>query len=363
MASVAFDRVVKRFGAHTVIEDLTLEIEDGEWLVLLGPSGCGKSTLLRMLAGLEDLSAGEIRLDGRVVNRLGPPQRNVAMVFQNYALYPHMTVRENLAFPLRMRRLRRVDRDERIQAAADMLGLGGLLERKPAELSGGQRQRVAMGRAIVREPSVFLMDEPLSNLDARLRAQIRMQIAELQQQLRTTTLYVTHDQVEAMTLGQRVAVMDQGRLQQVAAPLELYQRPANLFVAGFLGNPPMNRWVVQLRADDDRFELGLAGQWIPLPGPPPAEAQYVGLRPEALVPPAPGAPRIRVRVDAVEALGYETLIHFADRQGLDDGAMTARWPTGVELARTGDLVELAPDLAALHWFDRDGRRIAGDGRS
>src|SRR5438094_3846178 len=241
MARVELEPVDRVYpgGTHALF-DLTLAIDDAELMVLVGPSGCGKSTVLRLIAGLEDATAGTIRIGDRVVNELRPQERNVAMVFQDYALYPYLSARGNLEFPLRMRRLSRAEMRRRVERAADLLGIGPLLERLPKQLSGGQRQRVAMGRALVREPSVFLLDEPLSNLDAKLRLQVRAEIGELQARTHTTMIYVTHDQVEAMTLGDRVAVLDRGRLQQVAPPRDLYDRHANAFVAGFIGNPPMN---------------------------------------------------------------------------------------------------------------------------
>src|SRR5919199_453908 len=240
MPAVAFEHVSKRFGETTVVEDFDLEVAEGELLVLVGGSGSGKSTILRMLAGLETVTTGTIRIGGRDVTALPPRERDVAMVFQDYALYPHLTVRENLALGLRLRRMPRPEIERRVAWAAGMLGLERLLDRKPKQLSGGQRQRVAMGRAMVREPSVFLFDEPLSNLDAKLRGQMRAEITRLQRRLGTTTLYVTHDQTEAMTLGDRVCVLRKGRIQQVASPRELYEQPVNLFVAGFIGSPPMN---------------------------------------------------------------------------------------------------------------------------
>src|SRR5512140_1187375 len=240
MAAVEIRKVEKYFGTTHIIRGVDIDMEDGAFTVLVGPSGCGKSTLLRMIAGLEEISAGEILIGGRVVNNMMPKERDIAMVFQNYALYPHMTVRENMAFGLKLRRFPKAEIESRIQDAARILGLAELLDRRPKALSGGQRQRVAVGRAIVRKPAVFLFDEPLSNLDAKLRVQMRAEISKLQQRLATTTVYVTHDQVEAMTMGQRIAVMKDGKLQQVGTPLEVYEQPVNLFVAAFIGTPPMN---------------------------------------------------------------------------------------------------------------------------
>ncbi len=278
-----------------VIDDLSLQVQQGELLVMVGPSGCGKSTVLRMIAGLESISSGELRINGRRVNKLEPKARDVAMVFQDYALYPHMSVRDNLAFPLKMRRVPAAEQAGKIARVAEMLQLGELLERKPAQLSGGQRQRVAMGRALIREASVFLLDEPLSNLDAKLRVQVRAEIAELQRQLGATMLYVTHDQTEAMTLGQRVAVFNQGKLQQIATPRELYDTPANIFVAGFIGQPPMNLIPAAL-----------------LPYPPEGagdKPHTLGIRPESLRIAALNEPGLAVCVDMIEFLGHETLVH------------------------------------------------------
>ena len=240
MATVTFDHVWKKFGEVVAVNDLNLEIHDGEFMVLVGPSGCGKTTSLRMIAGLEEISNGDLRIGDRVVNNVPPKDRDIAMVFQSYALYPHMTVRDNLAFGLKLRKTPKADIEKRVNEAAGLLSLEKLLDRKPRELSGGQRQRVALGRAIVREPAVFLMDEPLSNLDAKLRVETRANIARLHQRLKTTTVYVTHDQVEAMTMGQRIAVMSEARLQQVGSPQALYDHPNNRFVAGFIGSPSMN---------------------------------------------------------------------------------------------------------------------------
>ena len=240
MAEVSFKGVRKSYGPVTVIESLDLDVRDQEFMVLVGPSGCGKSTALRMIAGLEEIDGGTIEIGGRVVNDVPPKDRDIAMVFQSYALYPHMTVRENLEFGLKIRKTPRPEMDRRVQEAAAILGISELLDRKPKQLSGGQRQRVAVGRAIVRQPAVFLFDEPLSNLDAKLRVQTRAEITKLQKSLKTTTVYVTHDQIEAMTMGNRIAVMQSGKLQQVGTPLEVYEQPANLFVASFIGTPPMN---------------------------------------------------------------------------------------------------------------------------
>ncbi len=286
MATVTFDHVWKRYGDVVAVNDLSIDIQDEEFLVLVGPSGCGKTTALRMIAGLEEISEGTVKISDRVVNDLAPKDRDVAMVFQSYALYPHMTVYDNLAFGLKLRKVPKADIDKRVREAARTIELGNLLDRKPKQLSGGQRQRVALGRAIVREPAVFLMDEPLSNLDAKLRVQTRAEIARLHQRLKTTIVYVTHDQVEAMTMGDRIAVMSAGVLQQVGSPQELYERPVNKFVAGFIGSPAMNFINVTVQHDGgktwlknsdvelsvpDRFAAGLAGS---------GDALTAGIRPE-----------------------------------------------------------------------------------
>ncbi len=379
MAEVELRHVSKAFpDGALAVHDLTLHVPDGEILVVVGPSGCGKSTLLRLVAGLEAQSAGEIAIDGRVVNGWSPQRRNVAMVFQDYALYPHMSVRGNLEFPLRMRKLPKAEVRARVEETARLLSLGDLLECMPAALSGGQRQRVAMGRAVVRDPSVFLMDEPLSNLDARLRVQIRAEIAALHRRLGTTTLYVTHDQVEAMTLGSRVAVLCRGRLQQVAAPEILYARPSNLFVASFIGNPGMNilpAHVVSRSPGGARLRLGDRSLAVDLPeGVRDALAidapLWAGVRPEALIPSARDG-SLRVRVVAVESLGHELLVYgrmLGDpmpaaaidasmiETGIELGRLVARLPgterppIGAELA-----LEVPPD--ALHLFSPDGRSL------
>jgi multiple sugar transport system ATP-binding protein len=322
MAIVKFDRVFKVYASgQSAIQDLSLEIADGEFVVFVGPSGCGKSTALRMLAGLEDISAGKIIIGDRVVNDCTPQQRNIAMVFQNYALYPHMTVRQNLEFPLRMLKLTPKQITALVSDAAEKLGLGELLDRKPKQLSGGQRQRVAMGRAIVRDPAVFLMDEPLSNLDAKMRSQIRAEIITLQQRLRTTTVYVTHDQVEAMTMGDRVAVMRGGKLQQVSAPQDLYDRPENIFVAGFIGSPAMNIFRSKLHRDErGNVYVDVGDRSIALGAATIDRYQdlnnylnrqiLVGIRPEALsIGTEDSTNSITVTVQTIEALGHETIVH------------------------------------------------------
>ena len=301
-ADVTFAGVAKSYGDVRVIEDLNLHIEGGELMVLVGPSGCGKSTALRMIAGLEEVTAGTISIGGRVVNALAPKDRDIAMVFQNYALYPHMSVRENLEFGLRMRRASRAEIEGRVGRAAEILGIAPLLDRRPKDLSGGQRQRVAVGRAIVRQPAVFLFDEPLSNLDAKLRVQMRAEITRLQQDLGTTSVYVTHDQVEAMTMGHRIAVMRAGKLQQVGTPLEVYDRPANVFVAQFIGTPPTN--LVQATVGDSMLRASSFA--LPLPFPlPEGRRVIVGIRPEHLKP----GDAIRATVDMIEPIGHESIVY------------------------------------------------------
>jgi multiple sugar transport system ATP-binding protein len=360
MASVSFERIAKTYpNGHQAIQDFSLDIEDGELLALVGPSGCGKSTLLRLLAGLEDISAGTLRIGGRVANSLSPQERNIAMVFQDYALYPTMTVRGNLEFPLKMRKLGKDEIRRRVAWAAELLGLGEVLERLPKQLSGGQRQRVAMGRALVREPTVFLLDEPLSNLDAKLRGQVRSEIGELQRRTGATMLYVTHDQVEAMTLGQRIAVLHQGRIQQVVDPKTLYERPANAFVAGFIGSPPMNLF-------EAAWERGAAGQAclrvngeVVAAGSASVAADgsgWAGIRPEALRLAEPDEPGFAALVAGVEYLGHETLLYF--RPGLshpvsaESPAWTARLP-GMHGHAPGEVVRLVAAVDQVHWFGRE----------
>src|SRR4051812_23318668 len=311
MGAISLRKVVKRYGtgerANPVIHGVDAEIADGEFVVIVGPSGCGKSTLLRMVAGLEEISGGEIWIAGKVVNDLEPSERDIAMVFQNYALYPHMTVFANMAYGLKIAKVPEAEIRARVDKAAKILELGPFLERKPRELSGGQRQRVAMGRAIVRQPAVFLFDEPLSNLDAKLRAQTRLEIQKLHRELRTTSLFVTHDQVEAMTLAQRMIVMNAGRMEQIGTPDEVYHRPATTFVAGFIGSPPMN--LVRGIAEGRTFAV--AGQRLALPQPAPRDGELVlGVRPEhvelGLAASATGWP---VKVQALEMLGAERLVY------------------------------------------------------
>ena len=355
MARVVLEHVDKVYpgGTHAVA-DCSLDVADGELLVLVGPSGCGKSTLLRLVAGLEQLTGGAIRLDDRVVSTLGAQDRNVAMVFQDYALYPHLSARRNLEFPLRMRRMSRDERRARVEQVAQALDIAALLDRLPKALSGGQRQRVAMGRALVREPAVFLMDEPLSNLDARLRVQVRAEIKTLQRRTCTTTLYVTHDQVEAMTLGDRVVVLDRGRIQQVASPRELYERPANVFVAGFIGNPPMNLFPTRVTRAGGGLRLAVGDQSLPLAARrevPLDVPLTAGVRPEAVHVRAPGEPGLRAAVEHVEQLGHESLVHAR----IADVSLVARVPPRGAPADGG--VSVVFDSASVYLFDAGGGAI------
>jgi sn-glycerol 3-phosphate transport system ATP-binding protein len=358
MAEVSIRNVYKSFGAVQVIQGISMEIGDGEFVVMVGPSGCGKSTLLRMVAGLETVSSGEIAIGGRVVNDLEPKDRNIAMVFQNYALYPHMSVYDNMAYGLKIQRRSKADIDARVQRAAEILELSQLLRRRPRELSGGQRQRVAMGRAIVREPAVFLFDEPLSNLDAKLRVQMRSELQALHQRLKTTTLYVTHDQVEAMTLAQRMLVMNAGRTEQIGAPLEVYSRPASTFVAGFIGSPPMNLIEGRLTEGGAALTDG-GGVRVRLPVPHPAldgRNVLLGVRPEHLETCPPEAALLVPDIDFIELLGSDSLVYGhlgADKTG---ARIAARLHTSV-VAKEGHLpLRFAPEH--MHLFDPgSGKRI------
>jgi multiple sugar transport system ATP-binding protein len=361
MAQVVFDGVTKRFGELTVIDGLDLEIRDREFMVLVGPSGCGKSTALRMIAGLEEITAGSISIGGRVVNELPPKDRDIAMVFQSYALYPHMTVRENLEFGLRMRGTPRVEIDRLVAEAAEVLGIAELLDRKPKQLSGGQRQRVAVGRAIVRKPAVFLFDEPLSNLDAKLRVQMRAEIARLQQRLETTTVYVTHDQVEAMTMGHRIAILHAGKLQQVGAPLEVYSRPANLFVAQFIGTLPMNLVAGTLEDGGRTFaaadlRLPVPASWREATAGKAGARVTAGIRPEAIheagTAELPGeVARLDLAVDFAEPLGHEVVVY--GHHGAHPLVATLG-PNRVP--PMGSRLEMVVELDALHLFDTTSER-------
>jgi len=348
MAAVELRGVRKAFGATRVIHGVDVSIADGEFVVLVGPSGCGKSTLLRMIAGLEEISDGEIAIGGRVVNRVAPKERDIAMVFQNYALYPHMTVRDNMSFSLRLAKAPAAEREERVGKAAQILGLESLLDRYPRQLSGGQRQRVAMGRAIVRDPQVFLFDEPLSNLDAKLRVQMRAEIKELHQRLRTTSVYVTHDQIEAMTMADRIVVMHDGKVEQVGSPLELYDRPANLFVAGFIGSPAMNFLPGTLRRDGGSARVELAdGSRV---GAPPTEAGdgravTYGVRPEHLALGAEGE-GLTAEVVVVEPTGADTHVLARAAGKSVQAVFRERHPF-----RPGQRIPLRPEAAKTHLFD------------
>jgi multiple sugar transport system ATP-binding protein len=355
MAGVVFKNVAKRYGEVSIIEGLNLDIRDHEFMVLVGPSGCGKSTALRMIAGLEEISAGSLSIGERVVNELPPKERDVAMVFQNYALYPHMNIRENLEFGLKIRKTPKPEMDRLVNEAAEVLGISHLLERKPKQLSGGQRQRVALGRAIVRKPAVFLFDEPLSNLDAKLRVQMRSEIKKLQQRLGVTSVYVTHDQIEAMTMGHRIAVMKDGKLQQLGTPLEVYERPTNIFVAQFIGSPPMSFITATLSANGE----GLEGEGFQLPVPQslrPVTAGKggrklkVGLRPDNMVSPAVAArgetASVEVKVELVEPLGNELIVHSR----LAEHPLVFRLPPQ-HVPETGARLRVVVELEALHLFD------------
>ena len=346
MAHIDFDRVTKRFGEVEAVSDLSLHVDDGDFLVLLGPSGCGKSTLLRMLAGLDEPTEGVIEIAGEVVNGVEPKDRDIAMVFQSYALYPHKTVRANIEFPLRPRKVPKDERRTMAEEAAEQLGLTSMLDRKPGQLSGGQRQRVALARAIVRRPVAFLMDEPLSNLDAKLRTQTRAELVELQRRLGTTFVYVTHDQIEAMTMAKRVAVMNEGVLQQVGPPTEVYDKPANLFVARFIGNPPMNT----LAGTVDGGTITVAGGRIPssIASEALPDEVVVGVRPERLTVGVPDGPGVRVKLRVAEALGSEQLL-VCDAE--DGTSIIARLDPDVAAPDEGSTVTLVADRGHLHLFD------------
>jgi len=355
MATVTFDHVYKRYGEVTAVSDLELEIQDGEFMVLVGPSGCGKTTSLRMIAGLEEISEGTLSIGDKVVNDVAPKDRDIAMVFQSYALYPHMSVRDNLAFGLKLRKVAKTEIESRINEAAGILQLEKLLDRKPKELSGGQRQRVALGRAIVREPAVFLMDEPLSNLDAKLRVQTRAEIARLHQRLGTTMVYVTHDQVEAMTMGQRIAVMSEGLLQQVGSPQELYDNPKNRFVAGFIGSPAMNFIEVNVPGGGST-DLSEGSFHFPLP-PSYREALQgagskvvAGFRPEHLDlgEMAGTTATIQGTADVVEYLGNEELLHVTS-----DGREIVAIVDSSHRVRPGDVVQLHLPVGKLYLFNTE----------
>ena len=359
MATLTLRDVRKSYGAVEVIKGVHLDVADREFVVFVGPSGCGKSTLLRMIAGLEEITAGDLTIDGRRVNDVGPADRGLAMVFQSYALYPHMTVRQNMAFALRLARVPKAERDRKVDEAARILQLGPYLDRRPRDLSGGQRQRVAIGRAIVRNPKIFLFDEPLSNLDAALRGQMRIELSRLHQELAATMVYVTHDQVEAMTLADKIVVLQAGRVEQVGSPLELYHHPANLFVAGFIGSPRMNFLPVQVVGADG------AGVAVDVPGGGrvavparagavrPGDAATLGIRPEALR--ADSAGPLAGEVRLVERLGGLTLLHV----GLPDGGSVTVQSEGGDATRPQQPVRFAFDPASCHLFDGAGQVLPG----
>ena len=361
-AGLQLKSIVKRFGDTTVVQQLDLDVDEGEFVVLLGESGCGKSTLLRMIAGLEDPTEGSIHIAGRDVTALAPMQRDIAMVFQNYALYPHLDVAQNMSFALRLARRPKAEIDQRVAAAAKILNIEHLLARKPKELSGGQRQRVAIGRSIVREPQVFLFDEPLSNLDAKLRGHMRAELAVLHERLGKTTVYVTHDQIEAMTLASRIVIFDKGRIQQVGTPSEVFNRPANLFVAGFIGTPTMNFLDAQVGERSGQRVLCGEGFAFPVPasldvGGVGASGVSVGVRPQAWHLAESGAGHLQLQVMVAEYLGTESVLvgHLAGRP--------ARRLTAVVSGHRRDLVHqtvaLEADVSALHFFSKtDGRRLA-----
>ena len=368
MAEVKLSHIKKRYGDVEIVKDFNLTIQDKEFMVFVGPSGCGKSTTLRMIAGLEDITGGDLLIGGRRVNDVSPKDRDIAMVFQNYALYPHMTVYENMAFSLKLRHMAKDVIKEKVEAAASVLQLEHLLQRKPKELSGGQRQRVAMGRALVRNPSVFLLDEPLSNLDAKLRVSMRTEIARLHHQLQTTMIYVTHDQTEAMTLGDRIVVMNDGIIQQCGTTMELYQHPVNQFVAGFIGNPPMNFFPVELMENEGRLFASSDSILIEIPTPQAhilrasGEKEIVfGIRPEAIH----DAEMLlsenidiaaRGTIEVVELLGAETLLHVRCGKEL----IVASMPSGREY-RPGDAIELVFTTDRMHAFRKaDGKSLLYD---
>ena len=363
MATVAFDNIHKSFGKVKVIHGISFDIADGEFVVLVGPSGCGKSTLLRMLAGLEEIDAGEISIDARVINELDSKDRDIAMVFQSYALYPHMTVRDNMGFSLRLRKADAALTSQRVGDAARILNLDALLDRFPRELSGGQRQRVAMGRAVVRNPKVFLFDEPLSNLDAKLRVQMRTEIKKLHQLVPTTTVYVTHDQIEAMTLADRVVVMNHGVIEQVGAPQELYHHPATRFVAGFIGSPAMNFLPVQV-IDDGGLKVQLAdGHKMAIPaarvdryGPFKGKKMTLGIRPEHMTEihesEKPGVARMNAHVDVIEPMGMETLVHHF----VEGIAVCSRIDPNVKTG-PGEVLPLAIDMNNMHLIEDASNKV------
>ena len=360
MASVVFDKVYKHYGNVTAVKDLNIDIKDKEFVVFVGPSGCGKSTSLRMLAGLEEISEGEVRIDDRVVNNVAPKDRDIAMVFQSYALYPHMTVYDNMAFGLKLRKTPKQVIDQRVREAAESLGIAQLLDRRPRQLSGGQRQRVAVGRAIVREPKVFLMDEPLSNLDAKLRVEARSFISKLHQRLETTFIYVTHDQTEAMTMGTRICVLNAGELQQIDSPFNLYHNPRNVFVAGFIGSPSMNFFDATLKQEDSGLvvDLDIFQLHIPAERAEPYRSHIgqrvvLGIRPEDIhdfdyQPPHISPARIEANVDVIEQMGHEMILYLEE----GNKNFIARVDPRTN-ARIGGRMGFVVNMDNMHLFDAD----------
>ena len=352
MANITLKGVKKSYGNNAVVHGVDVDIADGEFIVIVGPSGCGKSTLLRMIAGLEIITGGEVSIGGKVVNDLEPKDRDIAMVFQNYALYPHMSVYDNMAYGLRIRKLSDADIEVRVQKAAKILELGALLQRKPRELSGGQRQRVAMGRAIVREPAAFLFDEPLSNLDAKLRVQMRLEIQKLHRELKTTSIFVTHDQVEAMTLAERMIVMNAGRAEQIGAPMEVYDNPSSMFVAGFIGSPAMNflPGVVKAGSVDMAEGVRIALPMAIREKTKDGDAITLGVRPEHFAVTAGG---MSFRVENAEALGADSLVH-----GYIAGSLCVVRVDGHSRHANGDLLNVTPAVDKLYFFDSaSGARV------
>jgi multiple sugar transport system ATP-binding protein len=370
MASVTYEHVYKRFGDVVAVNDLTIHVEDKEFLVFVGPSGCGKTTSLRLLAGLEEISEGQILIADRIVNDVPPKDRDIAMVFQSYALYPHMSVYDNMAFGLKLRKTPKKEIERRVQEAAELLAIGELLDRKPKQLSGGQRQRVALGRAIVREPKVFLMDEPLSNLDAKLRVQTRAELIRLHERLQTTVVYVTHDQTEAMTMGSRIAVLRDGVLQQLGSPQGVYDNPTNMFVAGFIGSPAMNFFDARVTGSVDDMQVELGGDALTLNVPPDRRSSFAdylgkdvifGLRPEDMFDPvfAPSRAtvdeRVRGQVDVLEPLGSEVYLYMV----VDEDSFIARVDPRTE-ATVGTEYELVFDMNTMHIFDPATQEAIGE---
>ena len=364
MATVILRSLYKNYGDVEVVHGIDLEVADQEFVVLVGPSGCGKSTTLRMIAGLEDITGGEIWIDDKLVNEIEPQHRDIAMVFQDYALYPHMSVYQNMAFSLQYRGHDKAEIRRRVVEAADVLSISELLERRPKQLSGGQRQRVAMGRAMVRDPKVFLFDEPLSNLDAKLRVSMRGEIKKLHRRVATTSIYVTHDQVEAMTLADRIVIMNEGNIEQIGTPDKIYSKPASLFVAGFIGSPTMNLLPADLSAADDGLSVNLAGE-IRLPVPPAKCPQYAnfvgrrvvfGVRPENVIwsphEPVDGAALIHSTANEIEPLGSDTLVFFS----IGDSEIVGRLPPN-SIRRIGEAVTLRPDMEAMQLFDPDSGKV------